>query len=142
MKTNQLYRPVFSLACAWYQLEQRTRKLSARIRVAADVDRERRDLFLPAAGALAAAAESLHGTWSGIGNCGMDIFYDGQTPPAKKTRKKRTRFPNICAFIQRAKVTRQHAYLVLSGQRQSRRLMTAWKKFQAETNQLHLEAGQ
>ena len=51
---------------------------------------------------------------------------------SKRTRKKVTRFPGICAFAKSAGVDRVHAFKVLRGERTSVRLIKLWKQFQAE----------
>jgi hypothetical protein len=51
--------------------------------------------------------------------------------PKKGTRKPR-RFPGICAFARAQGVDRIHAYRVLAGKRESRRLLVAWKQFKRE----------
>jgi hypothetical protein len=50
----------------------------------------------------------------------------------KKGRGRRagvqTRFDGLCAFAESFGVTPQHAHMVLSGKRESRRLLEAWKQ--------------
>ena len=40
----------------------------------------------------------------------------------------KTRFHGLCAFAESFGVTPQHAHMVLSGKRESRRLLEAWKQ--------------
>jgi hypothetical protein len=42
----------------------------------------------------------------------------------------RTRFPGICEFADALKISRGHAWQVLAGKRDSRKLADAWRKFQ------------
>lgn len=44
----------------------------------------------------------------------------------------RVKFPGICEFAQQIKVSRGHAWQVLSGLRKSNRLARAWQQFQKE----------
>ncbi len=46
--------------------------------------------------------------------------------------KVRVRFPGIVVFAARFGVTRQHAWQVLTGQRSSRSLTAAWRRFRKE----------
>ena len=48
-----------------------------------------------------------------------------------KARVPRTRFPGICQFAAEQGVDRVHAYRVLCGLRESRKLLTAWRTFQS-----------
>lgn len=59
-------------------------------------------------------------------------------PMLRVTRKKvkakaglnpRTRYPGICEFADSLKVSRGHAWQVLAGRRNSRRLFAAWENF-------------
>jgi hypothetical protein len=53
-----------------------------------------------------------------------------QAAPLKVTRKKSpTRFPGIIEFTRLYNLDRTHVYRVLSGKRESRRLMIHWENF-------------
>lgn len=46
-----------------------------------------------------------------------------------KKRARQVRFPGICEFAEQARVTRIHAYRVLTGERRSPRLEKLWRAF-------------
>jgi len=46
-------------------------------------------------------------------------------------KRREIRFPGICKFAAKAKVTRIHAYRVLAGERRSPRLEKMWAAFQS-----------
>ncbi len=48
-----------------------------------------------------------------------------------KVTRKPKRFRGICAFARERGVDRVHVYRVLTGQRESRRLLAAWAEFNA-----------
>jgi len=50
----------------------------------------------------------------------------------KKATQKPIKFRGICAFVKAQKVDRTHAYRVLTGKRESRRLLAAWEEFKAQ----------
>lgn len=52
----------------------------------------------------------------------------------KKKRNDRTRYPGISEHAKRLGVSRPHLWMVLQGQRQSRRLMVRYRKLVAEEN--------
>ncbi|MDR1305080.1 MAG: hypothetical protein LBK76_07655 [Verrucomicrobiales bacterium] len=61
----------------------------------------------------------------------MNIIVVIMMPAApRKVYAKKPRFPGICEFAKRAGVHRLHAYRVLTGERQSLRLVRLWQEFQ------------
>jgi hypothetical protein len=48
---------------------------------------------------------------------------------SKKVTRKPIKFSGICAFARSQNVDRVHAYRVLTGRRESRRLLAAWNAF-------------
>jgi len=52
-----------------------------------------------------------------------------RTEKSKRNSRRQVRFPGICEFAKSAKVTRIHAYRVLTGERRSPRLEKLWSAF-------------
>jgi hypothetical protein len=59
----------------------------------------------------------------------LDILIE--PAPLRAALRRQIRFPGICKFAAKAKVTRIHAYRVLAGERRSPRLEKMWASFQS-----------